>query len=56
MLVLCIWRELEEGMVFVFEFKIVLLGVGLVGIENFWVVIENGVGKLIICNEEIIEF
>ena len=30
-------------------------GVGPVGIENSWVVTENGVGKLTICNEEIIE-
>lgn len=42
-------------MVFVFELKIVILGVGFVGIENFWVVIFEGVEKLIICNEEIIE-
>ena len=48
-------RELEEGMVFALEPKIVLPGVGPVGIENSWVVTENGVGKLTICNEEIIE-
>ena len=48
-------RELEEGMVFALEPKIVLPGVGSVGIENSWVVTENGVGKLTICNEEIIE-
>ena len=35
--------------------KIVLPGVGPVGIENSLVVTENGVGKLTICNEEIIE-
>ena len=29
--------------------------VGPVGIENSWVVTENGAGKLTICNEEIIE-
>lgn len=48
-------RELEEGMVFALEPKIVLPGVGPVGIENSWVVTENGAGKLTICNEEIIE-
>ena len=48
-------RELEEGMVFALEPKIVLPGVGPVGIENSWVVTVNGAGKLTICNEEIIE-
>ena len=42
-------------MVFALEPKIVLPGVGPVGIENSWVVTENGAGKLTICNEEIIE-
>ena len=42
-------EELEEGMVFALEPKIVLLpGVGPVGIENSWVVTENGAGKLTI--------
>ena len=40
-------------MVFALEPKIVLPGVGPVGIENSWVVTENGVGKLTICNEAV---
>nr|WP_320059496.1 Xaa-Pro peptidase family protein [uncultured Bacteroides sp.] len=48
-------QELEPGMVFALEPKIVLPGVGPVGIENSWVVTAEGVEKLTICNEEIIE-
>lgn len=48
-------RRVGRGMVFALEPKIVLPGVGPVGIENSWVVTENGAGKLTICNEEIIE-
>lgn len=48
-------QELEAGMVFALEPKIVLPGIGPVGIENSWVVNENGVEKLTICPEEIIE-
>lgn len=48
-------QELEPGMVFALEPKIVLPGVGPLGIENSWVVTCEGVEKLTICNEEIIE-
>ena len=49
-------QELEPGMVFALEPKIVLPGVGPVGIENSWAVTAEGVEKLTLCNEEIIEF
>lgn len=48
-------QELEPGMVFALEPKIVLPGVGAVGIENSWAVTESGVEKLTVCEEEIIE-
>ena len=48
-------QELEPGMVFALEPKIVLPGVGPLGIENSWVVTTEGVEKLTVCNEEIIE-
>lgn len=48
-------QELEPGMVFALEPKIVIPGVGPVGIENSWVVTKEGVEKLTVCNEEIIE-
>ena len=48
-------QELEPGMVFALEPKIVLPGVGPVGIENSWVVTNEGIEKLTNCNEEIIE-
>ena len=48
-------QELEPGMVFALEPKIVLPGIGPVGIENSWVVTAEGVEKLTICNEEIVE-
>ena len=47
-------QELEPGMVFALEPKIVLPGVGPVGIENSWAVTSEGVEKLTICPEEII--
>lgn len=47
-------QELEPGMVFALEPKIVLPGVGPVGIENSWVVTHEGVEKLTLCAEEII--
>ena len=53
--VMRIKQELEPGMVFALEPKIVLPGVGPVGIENSWVVTNEGVEKLTNCNEEIIE-
>lgn len=48
-------QELEQGMVFALEPKIVLPGIGPVGIENTWVVTSDGIEKLTICNEDIIE-
>ena len=48
-------QELEPGMVFALEPKIVLPGVGPLGIENSWVVTADGVEKLTLCKEEIIE-
>lgn len=48
-------QELEPGMVFALEPKIVLPGVGPVGIENSWVVTHTGIEKLTNCNEKIIE-
>ena len=48
-------QELEPGMVFALEPKIVLPGVGPVGIENSWAVGAEGLEKLTICEESIIE-
>lgn len=48
-------QELEPGMVFALEPKIVLPGIGPVGIENSWVVTADGVEKLTDCAEEIVE-
>lgn len=48
-------QELKPGMVFALEPKIVIPGIGPVGIENSWAVNENGVEKLTHCPEEIIE-
>lgn len=48
-------QELEPGMVFALEPKIVLPGVGPVGIENSWAVTADGLEKLTLCKEEIIE-
>lgn len=48
-------QELEPGMVFALEPKIVLPGVGSVGIENSWAVGAEGLEKLTICEESIIE-
>lgn len=48
-------QELEPGMVFALEPKIVLPGIGPVGIENSWSVTQEGVEKLTVCPEEIIE-
>lgn len=47
--------ELEPGMVFALEPKIVLPGIGAVGIENSWVVTDAGVEKLTNCEEGIVE-
>ncbi len=48
-------QELEPGMVFALEPKIVLPGVGPVGIENSWAVTTDGLEKLTLCKEEVIE-
>ena len=48
-------QELEPGMVFALEPKIVLPNIGPVGIENSWVVTAEGAEKLTLCPEEIIE-
>lgn len=48
-------QELQPGMVFALEPKIVIPQIGPVGIENSWAVTENGVEKLTHCPEEIIE-
>lgn len=48
-------QELEPGMVFALEPKIIIPGVGPVGIENSWVVTQEGAEKLTICEEEIVE-
>ena len=46
--------KLEPGMVFALEPKIVLPGVGPLGIENTWVVTPDGVEKLTNAPEEIV--
>lgn len=48
-------QELEPGMVFALEPKIVLPGIGPVGIENSWVVTQEGIEKLTPAPEEIID-
>lgn len=47
-------QELQAGMVFALEPKIIIPGVGPVGIENSWVVTNEGIEKLTICEENII--
>jgi Xaa-Pro aminopeptidase len=47
--------ELEAGMTFALEPKIVLPEIGAVGIENSWVVTAEGVEKLTLCREEIVD-
>ncbi|MDR0976639.1 MAG: Xaa-Pro peptidase family protein [Prevotellaceae bacterium] len=47
-------QVLEEGMTFALEPKIVLPGIGAVGIENSWAVTAHGVEKLTLCEEQII--
>lgn len=46
---------LEPYMVFALEPKFVLPGIGAVGIENSFLVTENGLEKLTVCEEKIIE-
>lgn len=48
-------EELQPGMVFALEPKFVIPSVGAVGIENSFLVTENGLEKLTLCNEEIVE-
>ena len=48
-------QELEPGMMFALEPKIVVPGVGPVGIENSWAVTAEGVEKLTKAPEEIID-
>lgn len=48
-------QELEPGMVFALEPKIVLPGIGPLGIENSWVVTAEGVEKLTLCDDKIVE-
>ncbi|NDV56514.1 Xaa-Pro peptidase family protein [Bacteroides sp. 519] len=48
-------QEFEPGMVFALEPKIVLPGIGPVGIENSWLVTSEGVEKLTNAPEEIVE-
>ena len=38
--------ELEPGMVFALEPKFVLPGLGAIGVENTWVVTDDGVERL----------
>ena len=45
--------ELEPGMVFALEPKFVLPGAGAIGIENTWVVTEDGVERLTLAPQEI---
>ena len=48
-------QELESGMVFALEPKIVIPGVGPVGVENSWVVTAEGVEKITNAPESIID-
>ena len=48
-------QALEQDMVFALEPKIVLPGIGAVGIENSWVVTGDSIEKITLCKEEIIE-
>lgn len=47
--------ELEPGMVIALEPKIILPGIGPVGVENSWVVTKEGVEKLTLCEEQIVD-
>jgi Xaa-Pro aminopeptidase len=47
--------SLQPGMVFAFEPKFVLPGIGAVGIENTYLVTDSGIEKLTVLEEEIIE-
>lgn len=45
---------LEKGMVFALEPKFVLPGIGPVGIENTYIVNEDGIENITLCEEELI--
>ena len=47
---------LQPGMVFAYEPKFVLPGVGAAGIENTYLATENGIEKLTVLEEDIIAF
>jgi Xaa-Pro aminopeptidase len=46
--------ELEPGMVFALEPKFALPGLGAIGIENTWVVTQDGVERLTHASEELV--
>lgn len=46
---------MQPGMIFAFEPKFVLAGIGAVGIENTFLVTEMGVEKITLLDESIIE-
>ena len=46
--------ELEPGMVFALEPKFVLPGTGAIGIENTWVVTEDGVERLTLAPDDLV--
>ena len=48
-------QTLEPGMVFALEPKIVLPGIGPLGVENSWAVTATGLEKLTLCGEDIVE-
>lgn len=47
-------ETLEAGMTFAIEPKFVLPGIGAVGIENTYIVNENGIENITLCEEELI--
>ena len=46
--------KLEQGMVFALEPKIVLPGIGPVGIENSWIINSDGIEQITLCREDIV--
>jgi Xaa-Pro dipeptidase len=46
--------ELEPGMVFALEPKFVLPGVGAIGVENTWLVTEDGVERLTLASDDLV--
>lgn len=47
--------RLESGMVFALEPKIVLPGIGPVGIENSWIVNQDSLERITLCPDQIID-